>query len=164
MNTISATYPSPIGYICIEHHDAKLRRVQILGAELAACGQPDSFTDGVYSQILEYLAGERQHFDVEIDISPCTEFQQRVFRALQNIPYGTTHTYKEVAATIGQPTAARAVGMANNRNPIHIIIPCHRVVGSNGSMVGFAAGVAVKEKLLKLEQDLLLMTDSVGRG
>ncbi len=153
MNSISATYPSPIGYISIEHHDAKLRRVQILGAEPAESGQSDTFTDKVYSQILEYLAGERQHFDVEIDITSCTEFQQRVLRALQNIPYGTTHTYKEVAIAIGQPTAARAVGMANNRNPIHIIIPCHRVVGTNGSMVGYAAGIDVKERLLALEQN-----------
>ena len=82
-----------------------------------------------------------------------TEFQQKVWKALQEIPYGETRTYGEIAAAIGNPKAARAVGMANNKNPIGIIIPCHRVVGANGKLVGYAGGMEKKEFLLELERN-----------
>ena len=88
---------------------------------------------------------------------PCvpqgTDFQKRVWEALIQIPYGETRTYKEIAAAAGNPKASRAVGMANNRNPIPIIIPCHRVIGTNGSLTGYAGGLKVKEYLLKLERE-----------
>ncbi|AIF52540.1 methylated-DNA--[protein]-cysteine S-methyltransferase [Pelosinus sp. UFO1] len=102
-------------------------------------------------QLNDYLARKRRSF--ALPLAPeGTEFQQKVWKALQDIPCGEIRSYGEVAKRIGQPNAARAVGMANNKNPILIFIPCHRVVGANGKLVGYAAGLNVKEHLLKLEQ------------
>ena len=84
-----------------------------------------------------------------------TVFQQQVWKALCDIPYGETRSYKQIAEAIGNPKAVRAVGMANNRNPLIIVVPCHRVVGANGKLVGYAAGIEKKEFLLKLEKSLL---------
>lgn len=101
-------------------------------------------------QLEEYFKGNRHTFDVPVDAQG-TPFQQQVWQELQRIPYGEVRTYKEVAAAINNPKAVRAVGMANNRNPISVITPCHRVIGSNGSLVGYAGGLDVKEFLLNLE-------------
>lgn len=101
-------------------------------------------------QLLEYLGGFRTTFDLPLNPNG-TVFQKKVWKALCDIPYGETRSYKQVAEAIGNHKASRAVGMANNKNPIMIIIPCHRVVGSNGSLVGYAGGLDVKEKLLFLE-------------
>ena len=103
------------------------------------------------AQITEYFDGKRKHFN--LPLAPAgTDFQIAVWKALQNIPYGETSSYGEIAAMIGNPKASRAVGMANNRNPIVIIIPCHRVIGSNGSLTGFGGGLELKRQLLELEQ------------
>lgn len=99
----------------------------------------------------EYLGGRRHDFTVPLDPRG-TDFQRQVWQALRSIPYGETRTYGQIAEQIGRPHAARAVGMANNRNPIAILIPCHRVIGSDGSMTGYAAGIAIKERLLALER------------
>lgn len=104
------------------------------------------------SQLSEYFAGKRKDFDLPFDIQTGTEFQKDVWEALQTIPYGTTCSYKDVAKKIGREKACRAVGGANNKNPIAIIIPCHRVVGSSGKLVGFAGGLDIKKALLELEQ------------
>lgn len=109
------------------------------------------FSNKVFGQIQEYLQGTRKTFDVNYRLSG-TNFQLSVWKELLNIPYGETRTYKEIAAAIGNDRAARAVGMANNRNPLHIIIPCHRVIGANGSLTGYAGGLDMKEKLLELER------------
>ncbi|MGV8905309.1 MAG: methylated-DNA--[protein]-cysteine S-methyltransferase [Acetobacterium sp.] len=101
-------------------------------------------------QLKEYLAGNRQTFDLPLDPKG-TEFQRSVWQALLDIPYGEIRSYKEIAEAIGNPKACRAVGMANNKNPISIVIPCHRVIGADGSLVGYGGGIALKEKLLKLE-------------
>jgi methylated-DNA-[protein]-cysteine S-methyltransferase len=102
-------------------------------------------------QLMDYLSSKRRSF--ELPLAPeGTAFQQKVWQALEEIPWGEIRSYGEVAESIGQPKAARAVGMANNKNPILIMIPCHRVVGANGKLVGYAAGLDVKEHLLKLEQ------------
>ena len=101
-------------------------------------------------QLLDYLGGSRTTFDLPLNPNG-TEFQKKVWNTLCDIPYGETRSYKQVAEAIGNNKASRAVGMANNKNPIMIIIPCHRVVGSNGSLVGYAGGLDVKEKLLLLE-------------
>ena len=102
-------------------------------------------------QLMDYLTGKRKSF--ALPLAPKgTEFQQKVWRALQEIPCGETRSYGDVARSIGQPKASRAIGMANNKNPILILIPCHRVVGANGKLVGYAAGLQVKEYLLKLEK------------
>jgi len=103
-------------------------------------------------QLNEYLAGKRKNFDLPL-APEGTAFQKAVWNALQKIPYGETCSYGEVAKNIERPKASRAVGMANNRNPIPIFIPCHRVIGANGKLVGYAGGLDVKERLLKLEKN-----------
>lgn len=110
-----------------------------------------ALTDLVFRQVNEYLAGQRRAFDFPY-ILRGTEFQQRVWRALCDIPYGETRTYGEVAAAVGNPKAYRAVGMANRHNPILIAVPCHRVIGRNGNLVGYASGLDMKEALLQLEK------------
>ena len=107
-----------------------------------------------YRQLSEYLMGKRKRFDLPLNPRG-TEFQQQVWKALYDIPYGETRSYKQIAETIGNPRAVRAVGMANNRNPLLIVIPCHRVIGANGKLVGYGGGIAMKEYLLKLEKSLL---------
>ncbi|OPG71024.1 cysteine methyltransferase [Pseudomonas ogarae] len=101
-------------------------------------------------QLLEYFAGQRRRFELELDFAG-TDFQIRVWQALLTIPFGETRSYRDIAVQIGQPTAVRAVGAANGRNPISIIAPCHRVIGSSGSLTGFAGGLAAKQLLLSLE-------------
>jgi O-6-methylguanine DNA methyltransferase len=101
-------------------------------------------------QLDQYFRGERRRFDVPIDLYG-TPFQKLVWRHLRTIPYGEVRTYKDVAQAIGAPKAVRAVGGANNKNPVPIIIPCHRVIGSNGSLVGYGGGLHIKEYLLTLE-------------
>ena len=101
-------------------------------------------------QLREYFAGERRTFT--LPLAPHgSEFQKEVWAALRTIPYGETRTYKQIAEQIGHNLAFRAVGMANNRNPIGILIPCHRVIGYDGKMTGYAAGIGIKEQLLALE-------------
>jgi len=102
-------------------------------------------------QLEEYLDGERTQFDIELDLRG-TEFQQQAWRALADIPYGSTATYGEQATRLGRPKAARAIGSANRRNPISIILPCHRVIGASGDLVGFAGGIETKRDLLAFEQ------------
>lgn len=103
-------------------------------------------------EILEYLAGTRKTFDVPL-APEGTPFQKSVWDALQTIPYGQTATYAEIAAAVGNPKAARAIGRANHDNPIAILIPCHRVVGTNGKLTGYAAGLEIKRALLAIEQE-----------
>lgn len=104
------------------------------------------------SQIHEYMRGERKTFSLKM--APAgTEYQKRVWTELMKIPYGETRSYKEIALALGNANAGRAVGMANSKNPIPLIIPCHRVIGSSGKMTGYAHGVEFKEKLLNLEKE-----------
>lgn len=110
-----------------------------------------TLTDLAIAQLREYLAGKRKAFALPLN-AVGTPFQKLVWNALQTIPYGETRSYKEIAKMLGNPGAVRAVGMANHHNPIAIIIPCHRVIGANGSLVGYAAGLSVKEALLTLEK------------
>ncbi len=147
-----ALYPTPLGSVLIAHKGERLTLLQILKTQQQNEGVHTPFTDTIYHQILEYIGGTRHTFEVEIDLSHCTPFQQRVYNVLRQIPYGETQSYKEVATAIGQPSASRAVGMANHRNPIHLIVPCHRVVASSGLLTGYAAGIEVKAALLEIEQ------------
>ena len=103
-------------------------------------------------QLREYFAGERREFTVPLDFGG-TDFQNQVWQALLSIPFGETRTYTEIALQIGKPAAVRAVGAANGRNPISIIAPCHRVIGSNGQLTGFAGGLEAKAHLLALEKE-----------
>ncbi len=117
-------------------------------------------TDAVWPEVLrqavqeltEFFTGERRNFTVPL--APVgTPFQQQVWRALQNIPYGATCSYRDIACAVGRPAACRAVGMANHCNPIPIIIPCHRVVGADGRLTGYAGGLAIKSRLLQFERE-----------
>jgi methylated-DNA-[protein]-cysteine S-methyltransferase len=101
-------------------------------------------------QLAEYFAGRRKVFDLTLDFAG-TAFQTKVWRALLTIPFGETRTYAQIARQIGHPTAVRAVGAANGRNPISIVAPCHRVIGSSGALTGFAGGLEIKAQLLRLE-------------
>jgi methylated-DNA-[protein]-cysteine S-methyltransferase len=113
--------------------------------------QRDDDFDDVVAQLTEYFAGTRRDFD--LPLAPAgTPFQQRVWKALLRIPYGETMSYGELAARIGQRSASRAVGLANGSNPLPIVIPCHRVIGANGTLTGYGGGLAIKERLLALER------------
>ncbi len=109
----------------------------------------DYFIEAKY-QLEEYFRGERKEFHLKLNPRG-TDFQLKVWDELKNIPYGETRSYKEIAIAIGNPKASRAIGMANNKNPIPIIIPCHRVIGSNKTLVGYAGGLKMKKDLLNLE-------------
>lgn len=115
-----------------------------------AIEQETVLTKEAYRQLKEYLAGMRKEF--ELPVAPAgTEFQRKVWKALQAIPYGETRSYGEIARIIGQPTASRSIGMANSKNPIMLLIPCHRVIGADGKLVGYAGGMTIKQYLLNLE-------------
>jgi len=110
---------------------------------------PDAL-ENVHRQVAEYSAGKRQVFEFEL-LPDGPEFDKQVWKALSDIPFGTTTSYGAIAKTIGQPGAARAVGAANGANPIALIVPCHRVIGSDGSLTGFGGGLPLKRKLLEHE-------------
>lgn len=114
-------------------------------------------------ELEEYFRGERQSFDLPL-AQAGTPFQQKVWMALREIPYGETATYGQIAARVGSPRGARAVGMACNRNSVLILIPCHRVIGADGSLTGFAGGLDRKEKLLGLERQSAAQGNRTARG
>lgn len=111
--------------------------------------------DTAHRQLDEYFEGRRDAFALDVDLRGAAPFARQVLAELARVPYGRTTTYGELAATVGAPRAARAVGMVMNRNPIPIVLPCHRVLGANGSLTGYAGGLHVKERLLRLEGALL---------
>jgi methylated-DNA-[protein]-cysteine S-methyltransferase len=106
-------------------------------------------------QLDEYFGGRRQHFELTLDLALLADFNRRVLRELARVPYGEVVTYGELAVRAARPRAARAVGMVMNRNPLPIVLPCHRVIGANGKLVGYGGGLDRKEKLLRLEGALL---------
>lgn len=145
-----AFYKFDFGYIKIGYADGKilsLQKCNIPGSQ----NQPCALADVAAEQLKEYFAGVRKTFDLPIKLCG-TPFQMRVWQQLQKIPYGQTQTYKQIAEAIGKPKASRAVGMANHNNPIAIIVPCHRVIGSNGLLTGYAGGLDFKQYLLNLEK------------
>lgn len=105
-----------------------------------------------YRQLFDYFLGNKKNFDLPLDPQG-TPFQKKCWDVLKTIPYGTTWTYKQLAKAIGNEKACRAVGNANNKNPIMIVIPCHRVIGSNGKLIGYRGGITMKETLLQLENN-----------
>ncbi|WP_157216549.1 methylated-DNA--[protein]-cysteine S-methyltransferase [Flavisphingomonas formosensis] len=139
------------GLVAVLWENDDPRRVQ-LGAMSEDDGHPVLIE--AQRQLRSYFARERSTFDVPLDFRG-TAFQKRVWAALLTIPFGETRSYGEIAHQIGHPTASRAVGAANGRNPISIIAPCHRVIGSTGKLTGFAGGLAAKAHLLALENRLL---------
>lgn len=149
------TYSTKIGTILIVEEDKKIGQINILKEEeniLNASKQETCLIKKAFLEIQEYLEGTRKTFDLPLKVQG-TAFQKKVWEALQTIPYGETRCYEEIAKQIGNEKAARAVGMANHHNPILIVIPCHRVIGKNKKLVGFGAGLDVKEMLLKVEKN-----------
>ena len=110
----------------------------------------DPYLFGVFTQIREYFSRERKSFNVPLDLEG-TDFQKKVWEELQKIPFGKTISYKTLSENLGDVKAIRAVGKANGQNPVAIIVPCHRVIGADGSLIGYACGLDIKEKLLQLE-------------
>ena len=144
-------FDTPVGAIGLEEENGAIVRLLLPGAPAPriACHETPLLTEGK-RQLLEYLAGVRRVFD--LPLAPRgTEFYRSVWRALEAIPYGETRSYRDIAQAVGRPKAVRAVGQANHNNPIPIIIPCHRVVGANGSLTGYGGGLDMKKHLLRLE-------------
>ena len=145
-------YETIIGYLTISADEQGITDVSFgkRNPVHAVC-EETPFIKQAVNELQEYFEGRRQEFTVPLHPQG-TDFQLRVWQVLRTIPYGKTWSYKQVATAAGNPNASRAVGMANNRKPIAIIIPCHRVIGANGRLVGYAGGLDVKEKLLEIEQ------------
>jgi methylated-DNA-[protein]-cysteine S-methyltransferase len=153
--TVYTLVPSPIGELLLAGDGGALERLYMQSGPRPFAIPPSwredaaPFADAV-GQLREYFAGERRAFD--LDLSPAgSAFQLRVWRALREIPYGETTSYGQLARSIGAPDAARAVGLANGRNPISVVVPCHRVIGADGSLTGFGGGLPNKRLLLDLE-------------
>ena len=144
-------YDTPVGKLIIGEENGSITRVTWTQLPKNYLQEETELILKCKNQLDEYFRGERKSFDLPLVLKG-TDFQKKVWSALQDIPCGETRTYGEIAKTVGNPKAARAVGMANNRNPIAIIVPCHRVVGADGKLVGYAGGMEQKEKLLQLEK------------
>ena len=149
---------TPIGSLRLVSDGVALTKIEF-PQQHSTCSSETETTDPALSacaaQLTEYFAGERQVFNLPLNAGG-TVFQNEVWSALTDIPFGELRSYSEIAIAIGRPKAVRAVGAANGRNPLPIIVPCHRVIGSNGSLTGFAGGIPLKTKLLELEGALLL--------
>ena len=145
---------TPVGLLFISESKAGITSVKFAGAapQSAYSENRGIYIDGAKRQLQEYFSKKRRAFDLPLDLRG-SEFQKKVWTALQEIPYGETRSYQDIAALVGNPKASRAVGMANNRNPVVIAVPCHRVIGKNGKLVGYAGGISRKEYLLKLERE-----------
>ena len=141
---------SPLGALTLRGTEAALTAVEFGRREGEE--RPSPVLEQAAAELAAYFAGARRVFTVPLDPAG-TPFQRRVWEALRSIPYGKTASYGAIAAQIGNPRAARAVGMANHCNPIPILIPCHRVVGAGGELTGYAGGLEIKRRLLELEAD-----------
>ena len=146
--TFSTQFSSTVGPLTLEGDDLHVTRI---GFGSSPVPQGDAAAVAAAAiQLEQYFAGERTEFELALSLDG-TEFERRVWDEVRAIPYGTTASYAEIAARIGRPSACRAVGRANALNPIAIVVPCHRVVGSDGSLTGYAGGIEMKRALLELE-------------
>ena len=146
----TAVYHSPFGDMELDYEEDAVTALKMAGKE-AEGEAPEGLALAVFRELDEYFQGKRKTFDIPLRTHG-TAFQEKVWAALRAIPYGEVRSYKEVAEAIGHPRAYRAVGMANNANPIFIIVPCHRVIGSDGSLTGYGGGLPMKRALLSLEK------------
>lgn len=150
--------PSPVGQLTLVARHDKLSAIlweteranRVRLGELRAADDNPVLLE-TERQLMEYFAGRRDRFELELEFTG-TDFQKQVWRALLTIPFGETRSYSQIAQQIGNPSAVRAVGAANGRNPISIIAPCHRVIGASGGLTGFAGGLEAKQYLLALEE------------
>ena len=150
---------SPLGPLLLAANENGLRFLSFAASKRAVVPRPDwthektPFRETI-RQLQAYFRGELKEFDLALDLEG-SEFQVRVWKSLRAIPYGKTVSYGELAKRIGEPKAARAVGLANGSNPIPIIVPCHRVIGSNGNLTGYGGGITINKKLLSFESGQL---------
>jgi methylated-DNA-[protein]-cysteine S-methyltransferase len=156
--TLTTTVESPVGPLTLTSKEGRLTGLHMAGQAHSPSDRTGWADDAaafrdVTAQLSAYFAGELTEFDVELDLAG-TEFQRRVWGALSDIPYGETWSYSQLAGKIGSRRACRAVGLANGRNPVAIIVPCHRVIGANGSLVGYGGGLDRKVLLLELERNV----------
>lgn len=164
MGRLKGAQPAPLWSACLEHTPvgpvwagvtaSGVARVRIgYAIPSSAAGAPPTWLGEVLEQLAAYFLGRRTVFDLPLDWQDLSDFRRVALRAVQEIPYGQTRTYRQIAERIGRPQAVRAVGGANAANPLPIIVPCHRVIGSDGELHGFAApdGIATKAALLRLE-------------
>ena len=147
------TFDSPIGKMEIIEENEKIVRAEIFSGSRNVAENETPLLLKTRDEFLEYFAGKRKVFDFPYEFSG-TDFQKAVWRELEKIPFGETKTYGEIAAAIGNPKAGRAVGSSCNKNPLAIIVPCHRVIGAGGNLTGFACGTEVKKWLLGHEAGL----------
>jgi methylated-DNA-[protein]-cysteine S-methyltransferase len=150
MNTL--TVSTPIGDLQLVSDGQSLVRIAFPGRhqQLGGDSKEDAVLARAAKQLGEFFDGRRRHFDLPLAASG-TQFQRAVWSQLTKIPFGEVRSYRDIAAKIGRPTAVRAVGAANGRNPLPIVVPCHRVIGADGSLTGFAGGLERKRQLLVLE-------------
>jgi methylated-DNA-[protein]-cysteine S-methyltransferase len=149
-----AVLDTPVGPVTLASSEQGLSSLQF-GTAIPAGAVMDNSANAIFlNKVSEYFQGRRAHFDFPLDVEG-TPFQMTVWKALMQIPYGETRSYGDIAKAIGKPGAARAVGMANHENPVAVVIPCHRVVGQNGSLTGYAGGLELKQKLLSIERRTL---------
>jgi methylated-DNA-[protein]-cysteine S-methyltransferase len=144
---------TPIGTLRLLAENAQLVNIEFAGqyGARSAVENNDTVLAACAAQLTDYFAGKRRHFDLPL-APQGSPFQLSVWAALANIPFGQVRSYRDIAQSIGNPAAVRAVGAANGRNPLPIVVPCHRVIGSNGALTGFAGGLEVKRFLLDLER------------
>lgn len=166
---------TPVGLLFLARTDRGLRYLEFLDRRSLkrtfashAAGVPDAEwvpslleLKPVVDQLEGYFCGDVRAFDLPLDLAG-SEFQLRVWRALRRIPYGQTRSYGQIAKAVGQPAAARAVGLANHENPIAIVVPCHRVIGSDGSLTGYGGGLPRKRRLLELEARFANLAGAAG--
>lgn len=144
---------TPVGWLVISGNGAKIAQVDFIDHEPTSFYSPvPDYLLQAKQQLQEYFDGKRQTFELELDLREATDFQRRVWELLLKIPYGHTSSYQRLAIELGDVKAIRAVGGAASQNPIAIIVPCHRLIGSDGSLTGFAGGLHRKEFLLSLER------------
>ena len=140
-----------MGTLEIASDGEKLKYIKMLKDEEKMAENGDFAVENAKLQLIEYLSGNRKTFNLPLDIEQGTEFQQKVWKALQDIPYGQTKSYGQIAEEVGSPKGARAVGNAVHENPFLIVVPCHRVIKGDGTIGGFGAGISVKRNLFAVE-------------
>lgn len=153
-NMVYGFFDAPIGRLTICADDAHITGLYFgeVITENVVPGDTNGLIKRACDELREYFDGKRKAFDLPLKPEG-TDFQKAVWSALCMVPYGETRSYKDIALAVGNEKATRAVGMANNKNPISIIIPCHRIIGSGGKLVGYGGGLDIKEKLLDLERE-----------
>jgi methylated-DNA-[protein]-cysteine S-methyltransferase len=156
-HTIYTQMNSPIGELLLFGDGHALQGLYMGGTPGPSWQRDDDAYKEARAQLREYFAGTRTEFDLDLDMRG-TDFQRKVWDALLTIPYGETRSYGEIARQIGRPDRARAVGAANGQNPVAVIVPCHRVIGSDGSLVGYGGGLERKRLLLDLEAGVQTLT------